>query len=308
MSPLLVSTGGAAAQCSDEAWCDAPGQFGTATKAPASGSGAQLVIDPAAIAANTELFVARTRGRVMAVVKADGFGHGAALVARTALAHGATWIGVTSITEALALREDGVSAPMLSWLNPIDADFGSALARHIDIAVPSLAHLAAVEAAVTESAMAGWAMSDSPVPGADTIESGTATPGAHRVARVHLYIDCGMARDGERAQAWRELCRRAAAAQRRGVLRVVGVMGHLGCADDPADACNAIGRRRFAWAVIVARACGLRPEHRRVMESVGALGRLRHPAHLFDDLDDAVEHARSHVRRALDADAAVAVP
>ena len=53
---------------------------------------------------------------------------------------------------------------------------------------------------------------------------------------------------------------------------------------------------------------GLRPEHRRVMESVGALGRLRHPAHLFDDLDDAVEHARSHVRRALDADAAVAVP
>ena len=82
MSPLLVSTGGAAAQCSDEAWCDAPGQFGTATKAPASGSGAQLVIDPAAIAANTELFVARTRGRVMAVVKADGFGHGAALVAQ----------------------------------------------------------------------------------------------------------------------------------------------------------------------------------------------------------------------------------
>ena len=45
---------------------------------------------------------------------------------------------------------------------------------------------------------------------------------------------------------------------------------------------------------------GLRPEHRHVMESVGAIGRLRHPAHLFDELDAAIEHARSHVRRALD--------
>lgn len=51
---------------------------------------------------------------------------------------------------------------------------------------------------------------------------------------------------------------------------------------------------------------GLRPEHRRVMESVGALARLRHPAHLFDDLGAAVEHARTHVRRALHEEPAVA--
>ena len=46
---------------------------------------------------------------------------------------------------------------------------------------------------------------------------------------------------------------------------------------------------------------GLRPEHRKVAGSAGVLDQLQHPKHLFDDLDAAIEHARSHVRRALDA-------
>ncbi len=49
---------------------------------------------------------------------------------------------------------------------------------------------------------------------------------------------------------------------------------------------------------------GLRPEHRRVVESVGVLDRLQHQKHLFDDLGEAIEHARSHVRRTLAATAA----
>ena len=47
----------------------------------------------------------------MAVVKADGFGHGALDVARTALAHGATSLGVTALTEAWPLRDAGVERP-----------------------------------------------------------------------------------------------------------------------------------------------------------------------------------------------------
>ena len=80
----------------------------------------------------------------MAVVKADGFGHGAADVARTALSAGASWLGVTTIDEAIALRRRGLAAPMLSWLNPVDADFGAAIAAGIDLAVPSREHLDAV--------------------------------------------------------------------------------------------------------------------------------------------------------------------
>ena len=61
----------------------------------------------------------------MAVVKADGFGHGAGDVARTALGAGATRLGVTSLDEAFALRAAGLTAPMLSWLNPLDADWAA---------------------------------------------------------------------------------------------------------------------------------------------------------------------------------------
>ena len=71
------------------------------------------------------------------MVKADGFGHGAVDVARTALAHGATSLGVTSLAEAWPLRDAGLEAPLLSWLNPVDADFADAVERRVDLAVPS---------------------------------------------------------------------------------------------------------------------------------------------------------------------------
>src|SRR5258707_15690239 len=89
--------------------------------------GAMLTVDLLAVAATPRFFASRSRAEVMAVVKADGFGHGCVPAARTALENGATWLGVTSIAEGLALREAGFAAPMLSWLNPVDADFGQAL-------------------------------------------------------------------------------------------------------------------------------------------------------------------------------------
>ena len=111
----------------------------------------------------------------MAVVKADGFGHGAVDVARTALAHGATRLGVTTLDEALAAARTPASPrPMLSWLNPVDADFAAAVARDVDVAVPSLEHL------------------------------GVAVAAARRArARVHLHLDTGMARDGADPASWR---------------------------------------------------------------------------------------------------------
>ncbi len=106
--------------------------------------GATLLVDPAALAANTRLLARAATGELMAVVKADGFGHGALTVARTALANGATRLGVTGIGEALPLREAGVTAPLLSWLNPVDADFAAALHADVELAVPTRDHLDAV--------------------------------------------------------------------------------------------------------------------------------------------------------------------
>lgn len=199
-----------------------------------------LTIDLAAVARNTGRLAAAATGELMAVVKADGFGHGAADVARTALAHGATRVGVATLAEAVALREAGLAVPVLSWLNPVGADFAVASARDVEVAVPSLAHLAAVAAA----------------------------PGRHR---VHLHLDAGMARDGSDPADWPALCRAARRAEVRGEVEVVGVMAHLGCADDPADGCNAVGRTRFAWAIENALATGLRPQHRHLAATAATL-------------------------------------
>lgn len=129
---------------------------------PELSTGPVLTVDLDAMGANTRIFAARIPGALMAVVKADGFGHDAVAVARTALGNGAGWLGVTSIAEGLALRADGLTAPILSWLNPVDADFTASLRNWIDVAVPSAEHLAAVVAAASRTG---------------------------RMARVHLYAD-----------------------------------------------------------------------------------------------------------------------
>lgn len=196
---------------------------------PRTASGrATLQIDLAAVTANVATIKSRTAGEVMAVVKADGFGHGQVGVARAALVGGATRFGVTSIDEALPLRAAGLTERVLSWLNPVGADFGSALRHDIELGVPGLDHLHAI---------AGGA------------------PGA----RIHLQLDTGMGRDGAEPAAWDRLCRAAREAERRGQVRVVGIMGHLPCADQPGHPGNAAGRDRFAWGLQVARAAGLRP-------------------------------------------------
>ncbi len=209
-------------------------------------SGPTLQVDLAAVASNTRLFASRTAAELMAVVKADGFGHGSGDVARTALAHGATSLGVTSIDEALALRADGLRAPVLSWLNPVDAAYADALAAEVELAVPSRDHLDAV------------------------VRAQRSAP-HERSARLHLHLDTGMARDGAEPSAWAGLCRAARRAERAGLVRVVGVMGHLGCADDPRDECNVLGRRRFGWGVEAARAAGLRPSQRHLAATAATL-------------------------------------
>ena len=202
--------------------------------------GPHLAVDLDAVAANTRLFAQKAGGALMAVVKADGFGHGAVDVARTALANGASWLGVTSIDEAIALRRAGLRAPMLSWLNGPDADFGVAIAGEVDLAVPSRDHLEAI-------AKAGLG------------------------ARVHLHLDTGMARDGAAPEDWGRLCAAARRAEQQGRLKVVGMMGHQCCAEDPSSPDNAAGRNRFTWGLELARRTGLRPPLRHLAATAATL-------------------------------------
>jgi alanine racemase len=89
-------------------------------------------------------------------------------------------------------------------------------------------------------------------------------------ARVHLQLDVGMARDGAEPERWGQLCRLAAAAEAEGLLRVVGVMGHLGCTD-PGHDCAADATRVFILAARVARAAGLRPRVRHLAATAATL-------------------------------------
>ncbi|MBB2948283.1 alanine racemase [Actinoplanes lutulentus] len=190
-----------------------------------------VAVDLDAVAHNTRVLARHTRSALMAVVKADGFGHGAVDVARTALASGATWLGVTGLGEALALRAAGLRAPILSWLNPLGAGFASGVRNDVDLAVPSVDHLAVMPTG----------------------------------ARVHLHLDTGLARDGAAPKEWADLCRAAADAERDGRIVVAGVMSHL-AGPDTQEAL-----RRFRHGVSVALTAGLRPRVRHLAATAATL-------------------------------------
>ncbi|MHA3703524.1 alanine racemase [Jatrophihabitans sp. YIM 134969] len=212
-------------------------------------SGSRLTVDSAAIEANARVFRSRAAGELMAVVKADGFGLGAGAVAAAARRGGATWFGVTSIEEGVALRELGFTVPVLSWLNPVDSEWTVALDNDIDLAVPSREHLTAVVAAARAR---------------------------RTTARLHLHADCGMARDGAPVDRWWSLVTAARRAQARGEVEVVGLMGHLARADTgPDDA----GREAFRRFVAVARRAGVRPAVRHLAATSAT---LTDPASHFD--------------------------
>ena len=103
---------------------------------------AEAVVDLGAIEHNVRVLREHAgSAQVMAVVKADGYGHGAVRVARAALAAGAAELGVATVDEALELRADGIRVPVLAWLHPPGIDFGPALQADVEIAVSSVRQL-----------------------------------------------------------------------------------------------------------------------------------------------------------------------
>ncbi|HWM05022.1 MAG TPA: alanine racemase, partial [Actinophytocola sp.] len=161
---------------------------------------AHAVVHLDAVAHNTALFAAATKAAVLAVVKADGFGHGGVRVANAALASGATWLGVTTCAEALHLRAGGITAPILSWLHGPYEDFGPALLADVDLSVSSVEHLRAVAASAARLGV---------------------------TAQVHLKADTGLRRNGARPEQWRDLVGLARDLETTRHVRVRGVWSHL---------------------------------------------------------------------------------
>ena len=191
----------------------------------------QALVDLGAITGNVAALCELVRGsQVMAVVKASGYGHGMVPAARAALAGGASWLGVADLAEAVALRQAGITGPLLCLMT--FGDPAEAVSRQVDVTAGSVAFVAKIEAAAAR---------------ADT------------QARLHLKADTGLSRGGATPADWPGVVEAALAAQARGSVRVVGLWSHLACADIPGHPSVAAQLAAFTDAVAFAEKAASRP-------------------------------------------------
>lgn len=179
----------------------------------------QAVVDLDAIAHNVRLLRELAgAAQVMAVVKADGYGHGATESGRAALAAGATELGVATVDEALALRRDGITAPVLAWLHRPGTDFAPAVAADVQIAVSSVRQLGEL---------------------LDGVER------AGRTATVTVKVDTGLSRNGAGPAEYRQMLTMLERAQADAAVQTRGLMSHLAHGDDPDNPLNDIQAQRL---------------------------------------------------------------
>ncbi|WP_169951860.1 alanine racemase [Microbispora sp. H11081] len=196
-----------------------------------SATPAEARVDLSAIRHNVRLLAERASGAdLMAVVKADAYGHGALPVARACLEAGATRLGTAFVREALALREAGVTAPILSWLITPGEPLDAALLADVEL-----------------SAGATWVVDD--------IVAAARRTG--RTARVHLKADTGNSRGGATVADWPSLVEHALAARASGAIEITGLWSHFACADIPGHPSIARQLATFDEAVAVAGKAGV---------------------------------------------------
>ncbi|GHH78620.1 alanine racemase [Streptomyces sulfonofaciens] len=209
---------------------------------------ARAEIDLAALRDNVRALRARApRAAFMAVVKADGYGHGMVPVARAALDAGATWLGTAMPEEALALRAAGIGpdrARVLCWLWAPGGPWREGVEAGLDMSVSGSRALR---------------------------EAVAAARGAGLPARIQLKADTGLGRGGCQPADWPALVGEALAAEGEGLVRVTGLWSHLACADEPGHPSIAPQLARFRDMVRYAEQRGARPEVRHIANSPATL-------------------------------------
>jgi len=206
---------------------------------------ARATVDLDAISRNVEVLRHHAgSAAVMAVVKADGYGHGLVPSARAAVTGGASWLGVAQLSEAITLRESGIATPLLSWLHVPGSDFAGAIAAGIDLSVSAL-----------------WSLT----------EVADAARSLGRTARIHLKVDTGLGRNGAFGDDWQALLPAARRLQAEGLVSIVGVWSHFVYADEPTHPTVRLQEERFAEAVSDAERAGCDLEVRHIANSAAIL-------------------------------------
>ncbi|MGO4442487.1 alanine racemase [Mycobacterium sp. 2YAF39] len=217
------------------------------TGATTSAAAPEAVIDLDAVAHNVALLREHAgSAQVMAVVKADGYGHGAAQTGRAALAAGAAELGVATINEAVALRRDGIADPVLAWLHPPGTDFAPALEADVQIAVSSLRQIGDLRDAVERTG---------------------------RTATVTVKVDTGLNRNGASPAEYPAMLTALKQALADEAFAVRGLMSHLALGDEPENPFNDVQAQRLKEMAGQARDQGVRYEVVHLSNSPSALTR-----------------------------------
>jgi alanine racemase len=205
---------------------------------------AEAIVDLSAIKHNVELLKKTAGTKLLAVVKADAYGHGLVPVAKAALSAGADYLGVALLEEAITLRESGIEAPILAWLVQPGSDFKKAIELDIELAAASLTSLAEISAASTD-----------------------------KKAKVHLEVDTGMTRGGFLSE-WDQL-----SAEHVKNVEIVGIFSHFARADEPGEKQNEDQLARFNEMVAHLHSLGFTNVIRHLSNSAAT---LKHNEAAFD--------------------------
>ena len=211
------------------------------------GVNGEALVDLGAIAHNIGVLREHAgSAQVMAVVKADGYGHGASAVARAAVAAGAAELGVATIDEALALRRDGITAPVLAWLHAPGTDFAPALTADVQIGVSSVRQIGDLLDAVARTG---------------------------RTAEVTIKVETGLNRSGVSLAEYPGVLDMVARAVAADAIRVRGIMSHLASGDEPHNPINDLQAQRFTAMLAEARRRGIDFEVAHLSNSPSAMSR-----------------------------------
>jgi alanine racemase len=216
---------------------------------PREGNSNWLEIDGGAIVENVDHLLKLTGVRLMAVVKANGYGHGITEVVRIATSAGATYCGVARVEEAFELRRAGIEAPILVLGYTPDQHLADAIGRNVTL---TIFHPEQVETLTTAASAAG------------------------RPALVHVKVDTGMSRLGAQPAIAYQLLGRLTEAPE---VEVEGIFTHFARADEPDDPTTSLQERRFLDLLAEVEAAGLRPPLVHAANSAAALTR---PSTHFD--------------------------
>ncbi|KAA1421305.1 alanine racemase [Nocardioides humilatus] len=208
------------------------------------GALAEIVVDLAAIRHNVRVLRELAGVPLIAVVKADGYGHGMVEAARAAREGGADMVAVVTVDEALQLRDAGYVGPLLCWLTLPDVDLVRAIEEGVDLTAYSVAEL-------------------------DTIAAAAEAAGLR--ARVQIKVDTGLNRGGAPRATWADVFARARAGEREGSWKITGLWSHFACSDQPGHPANDRQEQAFRAAAALAADNDLHPDVLHLANSAAAV-------------------------------------